>query len=271
MNEIQKIVMAMPFFAVAFKPLSIILVFLAGFLLLKALNKLVINKIRAHGENGVVSPRLYTLITLFNKILRLIVIFICLTIALDILGINTASILATVGIGSLALSFGAQALVKDCINGFFIILENQYSVGDSVVIRDKEGIIEEVSIRTTTLRDFDGSKHIIPNGTIDLVSNKQRGAMRAKIIVPVANTEDPDRVLEILTTGLNDFSYDGLEGQPQVWGVTNNTRDAYEITVVAYARAGLQFDLDYSLRQTIVQLFNRNDIQSPMTKYNEVR
>lgn len=250
------------------KLVVILLVFLIGFLLSKFLRWIFMSRIEHQLRHGTYSnPRLLTIVSILNKIVVIVIMIICVTISLDILGLNTSSIMATVGVGSLALSFGAQALVKDCINGFFIILENQFSVGDTVVIEGKTGIIEDIGLRTTIIRDFDGSKHIIPNGQIGIVTNQQRGNMRAKVICSVALSENPERVIDLLNKKLTEMKAEGLIGSPVVWGVTNNTNTGYEITVVAYAKAGSQYGVEYRLRENIVEVFNENGIKLPIFKY----
>lgn len=250
------------------KLVVILLVFLTGFLLSKFLRWIFMSRIEHQLRHGTYSnPRLLTIVSILNKIVVIVIMIICVTISLDIVGLNTSSIMATVGVGSLALSFGAQTLVKDCINGFFIILENQFSVGDTVVIEGRTGIIEDIGLRTTVIRDFDGSKHIIPNGQIGIVTNQQRGNMRAKVICSVALSEEPDRVIDLLNKKLVAMKVEGLIGSPVVWGVTNNTNTGYEITVAAYAKAGSQYGVEYKLRESIVEVFNENGIKLPIFKY----
>lgn len=250
------------------KVVVIIIIFLVGLLLTKIFNWVIAKRIEHELRNGAYqNPRLLTIVSMFNKIFSVIIVIICLTISLDILGINTSSIVATIGVGSLALSFGAQTLVKDCINGFFIILENQFSVGDTVEIQGMTGTIEDIGLRTTKIKDFDGSRHIIPNGQIGIVTNKQRGDMRAKVVCSISADENPGRVIEILENKLSEIKITGLVSTPSVWGVTNNTSTGYEITIVAYAEAGTQFDVEYKIRQSIVEAFNENNISVPVLRY----
>ncbi|CDZ75450.2 mechanosensitive ion channel family protein [Peptoniphilus sp. ING2-D1G] len=208
--------------------------------------------------------RVLTVVKLIDKIVKVVIYFLAITISLDIVGINTSSIIATVGLGSLALSFGAQSLVKDVINGFFLILEDQYSVGDSVVIEDKIGIVEELGIRTTTIRDFSGDLHIIPNGEIKIVTNKQRGQMRAKVDFSVDISEDPKRIIKLLKEKIA-YLYDDKRSvkEPSIWGVTKNSDDGYNITVVAYADPPNQYDIEYEIRQKVVELFIEEGINPP--------
>lgn len=250
------------------KTVAIVIIFLIGLIISKLIRWIFTSRIEHQLRHGSYSnPRLLTIVSIFNKIVTVFIVIICVSISLDILGLNTSSILATVGVGSLALSFGAQTLVKDCINGFFIILENQFSVGDTVIIEGRTGIIEDIGLRTTRIRDFDGSKHIIPNGQIGIVTNQQRGNMRAKVICSVSSVENPERVINLLTENLKDLKIEGLIAPPTVWGVTNNTLTGYEITVVAYAKAGGQYNVEYKIRQSIVEIFNENKIEIPTFRY----
>lgn len=104
---------------------------------------------------------------------------------LSILGVPVSSLLAGAGLAGVAIGLGAQGFLTDVVNGFFILLENQFEVGDSVVIGTVEGNISSVGIRTTQIRGFDGTLHFIPNRNITVVSNKSRGDMRVQIDIPI--------------------------------------------------------------------------------------
>jgi len=112
-----------------------------------------------------------TLIGIFNGILNVIIWFVVATFILAEFGVDIGPILAGAGIVGVAVGFGAQALVKDFIAGLFIIMENQYKVGDSVCLNDTCGIVEDITLRKTVLRDSEGKVHHIPHGTISKVSN----------------------------------------------------------------------------------------------------
>ena len=113
-------------------------------------------------------------------------------------GIAIGPLLAGAGIAGLAIGFGAQSLVKDVISGFFIILENQIRVGDVVTIAGAGGIVEEITLRTTRLRDIEGRVHIVPNGLIEVATNFTHEWSRALVEIPVAYKEDVDRVIAVL-------------------------------------------------------------------------
>jgi small conductance mechanosensitive channel len=123
---------------------------------------------------------------------------ITLMLVLGELGVDLKPFLAGAGILGLAVGFGAQALVKDVITGFFILLENQIRVGDTIKAAGCSGVVEAVNLRTTVLRDIDGSTHIIPNSAITVVTNATRDWARALLDVGVAYKEDIDRCLAVM-------------------------------------------------------------------------
>ncbi|NMA55597.1 MAG: mechanosensitive ion channel family protein [Firmicutes bacterium] len=134
--------------------------------------------------------RLQTMQSLLNSILRYTVFFIGALVVLDAAGVPITSLIAGAGIVGLAVGFGAQNLVRDVMTGFFILLEDQYGIGDYVNVAGEDGIVESVGLRTTRLRDFSGDLHTIPNGEIGRVTNRSRGPRRALIQVAVSYEAD---------------------------------------------------------------------------------
>ena len=140
-------------------------------------------------------------------------------------------ILAGAGILGLAFSFGAQSLVKDVITGFFMLVENSISVGDTVEIAGKTGTVERVTLRVVRLRDVDGTLHIIPNGQITTVSNQTRGWSRAVVDVTVAYESDLDRALAVFREEAARFAADpaGRDcsmGRPRYWACSSSRSGA---------------------------------------------
>jgi len=142
--------------------------------------------------------RASTLTNVLGDILRVLIIGIGSTTILAHLGIDLGPLLVTAGLGGLAIGFGAQSLVKDVISGFFILLENQVRVGDVVNIAGVGGLVEDISLRTITLRDLAGNVHIVPNGTITTVTNMTMDYSRYVFNVGVAYRENVDQVMSIL-------------------------------------------------------------------------
>jgi small conductance mechanosensitive channel len=149
-------------------------------------------------EGKELSKKRKTLIPLINTVIKIGVAFIGGIVILDQMGVNTTPILAGAGIVGLAVGFGAQTLVKDVINGLFILFQDLISVGDVAVIGDKGGLVEAVGLRTVTLRDLAGNVHVIPNSSIDTVTNMTKGYSRYVFDVGVAYREDVDEVMEVL-------------------------------------------------------------------------
>jgi small conductance mechanosensitive channel len=139
-----------------------------------------------------------TFIPLINTTVKIAAAFIGGIVVLDQLGVNTRPILAGAGIVGLAVGFGAQTLVKDVINGLFILLQDLISVGDVAVFGDKGGLVEAVGLRTVTLRDLSGNVHVIPNSSIETVTNMTKGFSRYVFDVGVAYRENVDEVMEVL-------------------------------------------------------------------------
>ena len=143
--------------------------------------------------------------------------------------IDIGPILAGAGILGLAVSFGAQSLVKDVISGFFILFENQFAIGDVIEVAGKSGVVEKMTLRVVVLRDGEGIMHVVPNSEIKVVSNKTRGWSRAVVDVGVPYDENVDRALEVLRDEAAQFSTDKawgsqLDGPVEVLGVESLER-----------------------------------------------
>ena len=177
-------------------------------------------------------------------------------------------LLAGVGVAGLAISFGAQSLVKDVISGFFILLENQFAVGDIVEINGVSGVVERMTLRVVMVRDVRGALHVIPNGTITLVSNKSRGWSRTVLDIGVAYKENVDTVIRVMRDLANEFWRDEewrsqLVEEPAVWGVEALADSSVNIRLVAATQPGRQFAIGRELRRRIKNRFDREGIEIP--------
>ena len=144
--------------------------------------------------------RIETLARVFRNTAAVVIVIVAGTLVLGELGISVAPILATAGVAGVAIGFGAQSLIKDYFNGFFLLLDDQVREGDVVEVAGKGGLVEEVTLRYVRLRDFDGHVHFVPNGEIKIVTNRTRGFAQAVIEVGVAYREDLDEALEVMRT-----------------------------------------------------------------------
>lgn len=209
--------------------------------------------------------RARTLSRLFQSIIRYIIYFIAIVMVLQEFHIDTTSIIAGAGIVGLALGVGAQSLIKDFITGFFIILEDQYAVGDYIVSGDMSGTVEEIGFRVTKLRDGNGVLHIIPHGAISRISNHTRGHMQATVNVPIAYEADVDNTLKVLdeacvTVGKN--MPEVLEG-PNVLGIVDFRPGELVVRLTAKTVPLEQIKVETALRRTIKQLFDANGVPYP--------
>jgi small conductance mechanosensitive channel len=141
--------------------------------------------------------RAHTLGNILRHALIIVTSFIAILMILGELGIQLGPLLATAGVGALAIGFGAQSLVKDVIGGFFIILENQYRIGDMIEVAGVSGLVESVSLRRTVLRDLEGKVHTVPNGEIKIVSNLSKDWARSVLDIGISYREDVEQVIEI--------------------------------------------------------------------------
>ena len=224
---------------------------------------------KTKGSNALITDkRANTLGEVLKKIVKYILVFIGVIMSLEMFNVDTKSIIATAGIGGLAIGFGAQSLVKDLITGFFIVMEDQYSVGDFVQIGSFEGYVEDLGLRVTKLRDFSGELHIIPNGKIDIVTNKTRGAMRARVEISIAYEENIDKAIEVLEEVCREIEKNNeniLEG-PSVMGVTGLGGSDVVLTLVAKTTPLEQWAVEREIRKKSKEYLEAAGIEIPYSK-----
>jgi moderate conductance mechanosensitive channel len=182
--------------------------------------------------------------------------------------IDIGPVLASVGVLGLAVSFGAQSLVKDVITGTFLLVEGQFAVGDVVRIADVSGQVERVTLRTTVLRDLHGVVHTVPNGQITRVSNLTKSWSRAVLDIGVAYREDVDRVMAVLREIGAEFEKDPdwkvqLLGSPDVLGIDSFGDSAVVIRMIVQVLPQQQFPVSRELRRRIKNRFDSEGIEIP--------
>lgn len=211
--------------------------------------------------------RAQTLGALLNNVAAIVIVtFAALTILNTFIDIGP--LLAGVGVVGLAISFGAQSLVKDVISGTFILLEGQFGIGDVVRIADVSGLVERITLRTTTLRDFEGIVHIIPNGEITRLSNLTKTWSKALIDVGVAYREDVDHVIDVLRTVGAELQADDawnalLLEPPEVLGVQQLADSAVVIRMQVKTLPLKQWDVARELRRRVKNRLDREGIEIP--------
>lgn len=171
--------------------------------------------------------------------------------------------------GGFAIGLGAQSLVKDLINGFFVLFEDQYGVGDHVTIGEFSGIVESIGIRTTILRDFTGDLHLIPNGSVLEVTNHSRGDIRFIVDVEIAYEENIDEAIEVIKRAsalFNKKHQDKLRGEIEVLGVLSLNASGVTIRVIGRAEPLSQWEMERELRKDIKVALDEANIEIPYPK-----
>jgi small-conductance mechanosensitive channel len=216
--------------------------------------------------------RVATVVGILAATLVVIAWFVWLLMLLSALGVNIAPILASAGIAGVALGFGAQTLVRDTISGLFILLEAQYDVGDVVDLTTSSatvsGSIEALNLRTTAVRQYDGTLSIVPNGLIEVTNNRTRGWGRAVIDIRVALDEDAEKVRGLLEELFDELSTtspldEWLRQRPVVLGVTQQTDIAQVIRVAAETKPTNRIDAERYLRERILARMAERQIRVP--------
>jgi small conductance mechanosensitive channel len=207
--------------------------------------------------------------TLLTSSVSLIVWTVAALMALEALGVNVAPLLASAGVVGVALGFGAQTMVKDYLSGIFLIIEDQFGVGDVVDLGPVIGTVEEVALRYTRLRDLSGVVWYVRNGEILRVANRSQGWTLASVDIPVAYDEDLDRVRDLIESVALDMdedpTYDDmLLGKPTFAGVESMSGEAMVVRVTAKAVPEKQIILARTIRERIKLAFDRAGIVMPM-------
>lgn len=182
--------------------------------------------------------------------------------------VDITPLLAGFGLLGLAVSFGAQSLVKDVIGGFFLLVENQFALGDVIEAAGKGGVVERMTLRVVHLRDLDGSLHIIPNGQIAVVTNKTRGWSRAVIELGIGYETDLDRALLVFGDEARKLAADPawaprLDGPPEVSGVIALGDSSIVVRTMLRTKPGQHWDVAREFRRRIKLRLDAEGIDIP--------
>ncbi|HAJ95164.1 MAG TPA: mechanosensitive ion channel family protein [Actinobacteria bacterium] len=211
----------------------------------------------------------------FNSVasnLIVIVAFIAAALIIaDQLGINVTPLLAGAGVVGMIIGFGAQSLVRDLINGLFILFEQWYQVGDVITVGEITGTVERFNLRTTIIRDIEGTVHYIPNGEIKTLGNRTQLWARAVVEVGVHYNEDTDRVVEILEEIFDEIMMDKkykkvILERPSILGdggISDLGDSAVVFKLICKVRAGDQWTIARQLRRRVKEKFDKVGIEIP--------
>ncbi|MBD1379849.1 mechanosensitive ion channel family protein [Metabacillus arenae] len=250
--------------------LKIILIIALSILLIK-IGKIAVHKVfnfRSRSPLRISERRENTLVRLLENVLTYIIYFVALMMVLETFTIDVKALIAGAGIVGLAVGFGAQSLVKDVITGFFIIFEDQFSVGDYVRVGQFEGHVEEIGLRTTKIKNWTGELHIIPNGNIMEVTNFSIHNSIAFVDVSVAyegDISESERVIQELLEELPS-KYEEMLTTPELLGVQMLGASEVTLRVVCEVEPMAHFGVARILRKEIKQRLDQHGIEIPFPR-----
>ena len=206
-----------------------------------------------------------TLSRLLDSVITYVVYFIAIMMVLSVLGIDVKALIAGAGVVGLAVGFGAQSLVKDVISGFFIIFEDQFSVGDHIRIGTFEGNVETIGLRTTKIKSGTGEVHILPNGSITQVTNFSLNNSLAIIDIAISYGEDIERAEKVIGDALQSMQsqYEELTKAPELLGIQTMSPTEIVLRVVAETLPMMQAGVSRAIRKDIKLLLDENGIKAP--------
>ncbi|MBS3680342.1 mechanosensitive ion channel family protein [Ornithinibacillus massiliensis] len=235
------------------------------YFIVKSIGTRAIRKVFNRKQDEMNLGRAKTLESITQNIFTYFLLFIFAGFIFSIFQFDITTLLAGAGIVGLAIGFGAQGLVSDVVTGFFILLEQQIDVGDYVTVAGKDGVVEEVGLRTTKLRGMDGTLHFVPNREITNVSNHSRGNMRALVDIGISYDDDIDKATQILQQVCERIAVEDeniVEG-PDVIGVQAFGASEVVLRVIAKTKNGEQWAVERNLRKAMKEAFDQNGIEIP--------
>lgn len=247
------------------KLLGIIIVFLT----IKSVGKRIIKNmfLRVKMRDNLSTGRALTLQSLSLNIFSYILIFIFIVMVFEVFNYDAKALLAGAGVIGLAVGFGAQGLVSDVVTGFFLLLEKQIDVGDYITVADFDGVVEQVGLRTTQIRGFDGTLHYVPNREITKVSNHSRGNMRALVDIGISYDDDIEHAMAVLQEACDKVAIDDqsiVEG-PNVIGVQALGTSDVVIRILAKTENMQQWFVERNLRKAMKEALDANNIEIPFS------
>jgi small conductance mechanosensitive channel len=234
--------------------------------ILSVVIRVVVDRVEHHitakmESDGSGEKRAHTMAGIVRAVVIIVVWVIAVVTAMQMAGVPVAPLLATAGIGGIAIGFGAQTLIRDLLAGVFLLLENQYDVGDSIQIAGVSGVVEAVGLRTTTLRAADGVRHVVSNGEIRISSNQTRVFSRSVVMMPISYDSDLDRAVAVIRHRVTQLRLDptwgaDIQAEAEVVGIDAFGPNRIEMTVSVQTRPGRQWAIARELRRQLKSDFD---------------
>lgn len=248
------------------RALIAVVIIVIGILIMK-LGKRLITRVglRKDKKNTFALHRTQTSRSIIGSIFSYIVFFIVIAVVLTLFGMDVSSMLAAAGVVSVAIAFGAQTLVKDLLSGLFLWSERSVAVGDIVSINDMTGTVEDITIRTISIRNFNGNLIIIPNGDIRAITNMSRGFKRAVVNVPCPYEENQERLVAMVKEEMEIAAHEipGIENVPDVMSIVAFDHNSVRLQVAVVCPVGEHWRIEREIRTRIKARFDKEGIIMP--------
>ena len=214
--------------------------------------------------------RMHTLRTLSRNFIQYFLFFIGLYSVLTLIGVPVGSLIAGAGIAGIAIGLGAQGFINDVLTGFFLIYERQLDVGDHVVIDSIEGTVNDIGLRTTKIKSFNGTMNYIPNRQILIVSNLSRGNQLVVVDIRVNPTDDIDQIMDIMKSVNEDqiINLNDIRSEPNIVGVVDLGGGNFAIRSTVYAVSGAQFGVKTQMMTSYIEALTKAGIKLPTSPIN---
>lgn len=211
--------------------------------------------------------RVKTLVSLTNNCLKYIIILLTILIVINSFGVDVSSILAGLGIVAAVLTLAFQDLAKDFIAGISIVMENQFEIGDNVMINGFRGDVISMGLKTTRIKDYKGAVQIIANHMITEVINYSLNSSLAEVIISVDSDNDLDKVEKIIKETMKkiDKTYINLKGTTELWGVENLEQNKVTYKIVVKTKPVCDFSVERNMRKDFQQALQEANIKMPKT------
>jgi len=209
-----------------------------------------------------------TLLRIFTGVTSIVFLLLAVMMIVQEFGLEIGPLIAGAGIAGLALGFGGQYLIRDIITGLFVILENQYRIGDVVNIDGQSGAVQDISLRKTTLRDLDGTVHHIPHGTITIVSNLSKDWARVNLDMGVSYNSNLDHVIEVINRTGKELAEDpgfkdSIISPPQFLRVNEFADSAIVVKILGETKPLKQWEVTGEYRKRLKAAFDKEGIEIP--------
>lgn len=241
-----------------------VIVFLIAKIIIYIFKKALKNLVKTYKSNDFRnSKKVNSIVSISSSVLKYIIYFIVIVIILSIFNVNTLSLIATAGIGGIIIAFGVQSIIKDLFSGIFILLDDQYNIGDDVIINDIAGNVIAINMRNTQIQGYDGSLNTISNGSITKVTNLSKNNQKSVVTFCFPTDVDIEKVKKVINSFSLEFAkkYKTITREPMFFGVMETESYYVKIGVVFWSKQSTQWQNEKILREELYKEFKEKNIE----------